>query len=618
MNIFGIEIKANRAKPKPAESTGNEDSLSRMARTVLLPWEQGREIYAPEDFARLIAAYKSWVYIAASKNSNSVANSPLRLYVGKQTKSTKVIVKTAKVDRKKEERIRKQGNLISYTRKAEEIEEVLEHPFLSMLKSVNPLISRFDLWEGTQLFLELTGNAFWYVFKNNLGVPQELWPLPPQYMRVVGSREKIVAGYVYQRAVEKIPFENEEIIHFKFFNPSGSLYGVGPLSAVMDSYIDDKNIRAFESNLMKNQGRPEAVLQAKEAISDVDFKRIKERWRGNKENKIGGTLVLENGLEYKPITFTPREMNYVVGRKLNREEIAAAFGVPMSKLTTEAVNLANAYVGEHQYMQDTIEPRLRRIEETINEKLMPMYDENLFVAYDSVVPDDKNFELTERTANLGSYVTSVNEEREKMGLDKVAWGEIPLTGPGIAPLGSQPAAPPGGPAAPGGEGAPAAEDELGVAAIDAAGSGEIPAELSDEEIAAGIAALEGKEIDEDDLMTKILVQVKEKMEANRVEEEKATERQNMKDEIANSVLESLQGHINKEGKRVEDNLQEKMVSMREEVQSEMKGKEQPTINVTSPPVNIDVHIEKGKIRKTIAYKDINGEPKEAEVTEEEM
>ena len=482
MRLFGYEIKA-AAKPNQ-----EEDSAARMAPTIVMPWESGRELISPENYRQLIAAYTSWTYICASKNSNAVASAPMRLYVGKQSKSTKILVKTAKLDRKQEDRIRKQGNLIPYHRKAVELEEVLDHPFLEMIKKVNPIINRFDLWDATQLWLELTGNAFWYIYKDKLGVPQELWPLPPQYMKIVASREKIVAGYVYQRSAEKIPFANEEIIHFKFYSPTGSLYGTGPLAAVMESVIDDKNIRTFESTLMKNMGRPEGILSAKEGISEDDFKRIKTRWaqQYGGVNKAGKTIVLENGLEYKPLTFTPREMNYVVGRKLNREEIAAAFGVPMSKLTTEAVNLANAYVGEHQYMQDTIEPRLRRIEETLNEKLMPMYDENLFVAYDSVVPDDRQFELTERTANLGSYVTTVNEEREKMGLDKVAWGEVPLAPPTVAPLGSQPAVPPGGaPPAPGGE------DELGVAAIDAAASGNIPEDLSDEEIAAGIAALEG-------------------------------------------------------------------------------------------------------------------------------
>jgi HK97 family phage portal protein len=508
MRLFGYDFEFKASKPdKPSG-----DSLQRMAPTVIMPWEHGREIIPTEKYQALIAAYTSWTYICASKNSNAVAAAPLRLYVGKQTKNTKVIVKTVKLDRKHEERIRKQGNLIPYHRKAEEIEEVVEHPFLQVIKKVNPLINRFDLWDGTQLWLELTGNAYWYIWKDNLGVPQELWPLPPQYMKIVASKDKIIAGYVYQRAVQKIPFTDEEIIHFKFFSPTGSLYGTGPLAAVMDVVIDDRNIKTFESTLMKNMGRPEGILQSKEGISEVDFKRMKERWNQQYGgvNKAGKTIILENGLEYKPLTFTPREMNYVVGRKLNREEIAAAFGVPMSKLTTEAVNLANAYVGEHQYMQDTIEPRLRRIEETINEKLMPMYDENLFVAYDSVVPSDKTFELQERTSNLGSYITTVNEEREKMGLDKVAWGDIPLAQGGVAPLGSQPAAGPGGP---GSEGVPGEEDEPGVAAIDAAaGEEDIPEDLTDEEIAAGIVALEGgKEKQTSEIIAKIIQRVREKL-----------------------------------------------------------------------------------------------------------
>lgn len=48
-----------------------------------------------------------------------------------------------------------------------------------------------------------------------------------------------------------------------------------------------------------------------------------------------------------------------------------------------------------------------------------------------------------------------------------------------------------------------------------------------------------------------------------------------------------------------------------------RATEKPVINIATPPVNIDVHIEKGKIKKTINYTDIEGKPKEAMVTEEE-
>ena len=44
----------------------------------------------------------------------------------------------------------------------------------------------------------------------------------------------------------------------------------------------------------------------------------------------------------------------------------------------------------------------------------------------------------------------------------------------------------------------------------------------------------------------------------------------------------------------------------------------PDITVTTPPVNIQLSMEKGKIKKTISYKDIDGNDKEAEVVEEDI
>jgi HK97 family phage portal protein len=431
MSIFDFAITM---APKKEES--NSSGAKRMANTIILPWESGRELATPEDFESLIRAYRSWVYICASKNSNAVAAAPLKLYVAKKKKDTKVLVKTIQIDKVTDMRLRKQGNLLSYIRKAEDMEEVVDSPVLDLFKNVNPLMNHFDLWDGTQLWLELTGNAYWYIYKNNLGVPVEIWPIPPQYMQIVASQEKIISGYVYKKGIVTIPFDFDEIVHFRFFAPSGGLYGVGPLQAVMDSYIDDQRIKVFESTLMTNMGRPEAVLQAKESISDAEFERIKRRWKQQYggAKKVGQTLILESGLEYKPITFTPKEMAYTEGRRLNKEEIAAAFGVPMSKLTTEDVNRSNASSGNWQYQNDTIEPRLRRIEETINEKLMPMFDEALFIAYDSTLPADEAFELDRMTKSLGSYVTTVNEEREKLGMKPVEWGDTPLASSTIAPL----------------------------------------------------------------------------------------------------------------------------------------------------------------------------------------
>ncbi|MBU1162784.1 MAG: phage portal protein, partial [Proteobacteria bacterium] len=76
--------------------------------------------------------------------------------------------------------------------------------------------------------------------------------------------------------------------------------------------------------------------------------------------------MLHGGAEVKPVSISPREMAYLQGRKATREEVAAIYGVPLSKLTTDDINRANADAGDYSYMKDTILPRLRRIEQKIN------------------------------------------------------------------------------------------------------------------------------------------------------------------------------------------------------------------------------------------------------------
>ena len=64
-----------------------------------------------------------------------------------------------------------------------------------------------------------------------------------------------------------------------------------------------------------------------------------------------------------------------------------------------------------------IAPRHRRFEEKVNEKIMPLYDEDIFMAFDDCVPEDGEFKLKERTEQVKSGITTANEERAKIGID---------------------------------------------------------------------------------------------------------------------------------------------------------------------------------------------------------
>jgi SPP1 gp7 family putative phage head morphogenesis protein len=97
---------------------------------------------------------------------------------------------------------------------------------------------------------------------------------------------------------------------------------------------------------------------------------------------------------------------------------------------------ANAENAMYMYMKDTILPRVCRVEQKINEKLCPMYDGDLFVAFDNPVPEDREFRLKEREVNLRTGYSSINLERQEDNLDEVEWGDIPIMAAGMVPLGS--------------------------------------------------------------------------------------------------------------------------------------------------------------------------------------
>jgi SPP1 gp7 family putative phage head morphogenesis protein len=154
--------------------------------------------------------------------------------------------------------------------------------------------------------------------------------------------------------------------------------------------------------------------------------------------KAGKYMLLTAGLKPLTVGSKPKDINYEVGLNLTRDEVCAAFGVPVSMVTTNSVNRSNAESGLLQYSRFTILPRLERIEQVINQDIMPFYDQNLFVAFDNPVPQDKEFELEESDTRLKNQSLTINEYRESKGEEPVEWGEEPLVQGDVHSLSDRP------------------------------------------------------------------------------------------------------------------------------------------------------------------------------------
>lgn len=371
----------------------------------------------PGDQTSMIESYENWIYAAVSCIARSVAKCPIHLY--------KQVTKAGKT----------------------EYNEVSDHPFWDVWKNVNPYMNSYELLELTMIYLGLTGNGYWYIVKNRLGKPAEMYVLKSSNIRILAGKKELIGGYQYRTPNGVVDFSPDEIIHFKYQNPHNEFYGLSPLQAMIYTVAENDLVHQYGYNILKNQAIPGSVFIAEEWVDSDMLRANKEEIRQEYEGvkKAGKTMILK-GIKPNRLGLSPVEMSFLESRKFLMEEILAIYGVPRIKLgsggTIEgATPRATAEAQDMTFQQETILPRLKMIESKINERLLPIWDSSLIVEFDNPVPKDREFELRQWDMYLKNYVMSINEYRQFLGYQPAPWGEKPIAPFNLMPLaGSSPSA----------------------------------------------------------------------------------------------------------------------------------------------------------------------------------
>lgn len=382
--------------------------------------------------ADLLKLYSSWAYTCASKNATAISAVPLKLYATRATGEQKARRSARMLTKSERFRLNKNPMLQKNSRykAAEDVEEILDHPFLDLMNRVNNQRNSFETIEETSIFMDCTGDAYWNIERNMLGVPESIYLLPSQLVTIVPDEKEFIKGYLYgNNPAKRIAFEPEEIIQFRMPNPKNIYYGLSCIEAAIMAVERYKAMDEYEQSLNKNMGVPPLLIRYKTGnLTPERRKELEIEWnrlmRG--VGNAGKTKVADMDWDVVPLGIEPRDMGFEVGRQWTLLEIANAFGVPLALIKTEGVPRANLDAALFQYQAFTILPRLRRIEQKLNEQLIPMYDEpRLFVAYENNVPEDREFDLKRDDIYLRNGVVTVNEVRSKDALDPVEWGDEP-------------------------------------------------------------------------------------------------------------------------------------------------------------------------------------------------
>ena len=297
------------------------------------------------DPAEQLRNYSSWVYAAVNAIAQEVARQKPFLYVN-----------TGQADH-------------------EQVPLAHTHPLCRLLARPNPWLTPWELWYLTVVYLELTGNCFWYVAAHADGGPAELWVIPTPWVRVVPDAREYVRAYeVNAPGTPAQTFTPDEIIHLKYPNPLDPHYGLSPLQA--NALTVDANTELLKSRYQTFVAgpRPGVVLRTDQTLTDQTVARLEEKL-GEKYAGRGNwhrPMVLEQGLTASPWTLTPAEMDFLNSARMTRDEILAVFRVPppITGLVENTGLGANIWFGARvMFCEGTIQPKLDLIGQSLTRDL---------------------------------------------------------------------------------------------------------------------------------------------------------------------------------------------------------------------------------------------------------
>jgi len=319
----------------------------------------------------------TWVYLAVSRIAEAGALVPLRVY---------------QLD-------------------GEKRAEVSRHPLEMLLERPNPFTSRFELMEQTLGALELAGNAYWYLAGDG-DAPTEIWPLRPDRVSVVPHPTQHIAGYLYEVGGARVPLEAAEVIHFKRWHPTNDYYGLSGVAAARLAIDSDRAMVVWnKSTFGQDHGVPAGIVNIKEYVGDADFERIKREWRASYGGGQRRTAFLRGGgVEWQSIGLTHNDLDFLKGRLAHRDEILAAFGLPVGLIDANATE-ANATVAERQFIERTLWPKLVRLAEKITAELLPFWPGDCVAAFPDIRPTDTAARLAEIESAKG--ILTVDEIRAR-------------------------------------------------------------------------------------------------------------------------------------------------------------------------------------------------------------
>jgi HK97 family phage portal protein len=268
-------------------------------------------------------------------------------------------------------------------------ERATEYPLYSLLHDApNPEQTSYEWRETDGLHLCTWGNCFSEIERAD-GWPVALWPLPPNRVAVerdARTRELLYRVNTGPSALDwstgGVTLRGDQVFHVPGLSFNG-VTGLSPVGLAREAIGVGMAAQEFGARFFANDLSTGAYVKVPHGLSDEAFKRLTKEYKQNHQglSRSHRITFLEEGMDVERIGIPPGDAQFLETRKFTVREIARFYRMQPHKIQDlDNATFTNIEQQAIEHVVDTLRPWLVRLEQRINNRLIPPEDRGQYFA----------------------------------------------------------------------------------------------------------------------------------------------------------------------------------------------------------------------------------------------
>ena len=286
-----------------------------------------------------------------------------------------------------------------------------------------------DAWHFKYIIVAnmlLNGNSYVEIVRDDKGQPIELYHMQNSTVSIEQIDDKIKYNYIDERDGH-VRFDTEDVLHFRMFSMDG-FNGYSPLFALANEIGISMGSKKFLDEFFKNGGTSTAILKYVDGrYSDEELEIIRQDFENSQLKNNNGLVMLDDTMTFDRLKVPTEVLNFLNSYKFSTQQVAKAFGLPLSKLGIETVNTSLKDSGI-EYYRSTLYPIFSMMNAEIEEKLFVQAPYEVTLDYDvaRLIDSDPEVKLERVTQLFTKKIITLDEARAQFGFKPVENGSEPL------------------------------------------------------------------------------------------------------------------------------------------------------------------------------------------------